>query len=1261
MDTTPAINSRDFWDAKFQQQWEDSNGPRYTRCYAAAFLAFLPEWVRAAVADGGSICDWGCAQGDAVDLLQDRFPAAAVTGVDFSPAAIRRAGERFPTRAFRCEDWTKPARDAKPAVFDLVFSSHTLEHFSNTREILWKVLAAHARRFIALLLPYDEDPRKRDPEHFDSFTRESFELVHGDWICVRFEVIPPEDGGGMYAARQCLVVYANRAAAALPVGLAIASVAGAGEFRKSLDALAADKALLEERRATAEAKRTYQMECDKQILASSQRLNDALQTVKDGLAREKAARETAAAENTALQKSFAVLSAKLPSAAAEKAAAEAKAADLAEKFADLTAKYEALQARFDAAQADRETRLLAAAEAKAAATAEAAVLAEKRTALQTQLDSATAERTALQTSLGESQSKASALQTQLNSATAERAALQTSLSESQSKASALQSALDSATTENATLHSSLDTVTAERTNLQTMLDATQTDLAALQSNLGDCQTENATLHSSLDSAAAERTALQESISTLEAQLAEARAEAETCRGADHDALVAKIAGIQAELDAEKAWTLQHTAEATALRVSLDGARAEIARQKAALQTASAATAKAAESLAVASARGEAAAKEAAALKASLLAAQQTAQEVQQTLAATQKALQSEKDAAAAKAREFAAQKMRFEGEKAEWESIKRCRAYRVAQFYWDIRNPLAAKLHNAFHSPSKPKAAAPAARPAPQSAPAPDAKTTSPAVSLPTPKAAPAAPPRKLKIASVLDTFSDSCFGNEADLVRIRPDNWRDILAAEKPDMLLVESAWNGNDGAWQYLIGTYGGSTRDKLRELIAECRKLHIPTAFWNKEDPPHFDKFIEAAALFDHVFTTDENCLPAYRERCGHDRVSALPFAASPVIHNPFVTAPRDRDVCFAGTYYANRFEDRRKQMDVLLECAREFKFDIYDRMYGNKAPGYENYLFPERFREFIRGRLDYSDMLKAYRGYKVFLNTNSVVDSGTMFSRRVFELLACGTPVVTTPSVGIRRFFGPLVGEITDVEKGRAQVRRLLTDAEHYRRIQAAGIREVLGKHTYAIRLETMAEALGFSWRRPVCRMAVFAVPGRDGADGIAAMLSRQTLRPAAVVLSRKNASLRAKLAAAGFDVHLCDSPDAPELAAAGINAAAWMDASCHYGPGYLLDASLAMLYDAGALSGMAADWQRRSGRLVLAGRPNASYTRAGGLLAATVAASAPQWAAAAPAMRAAFDAGLRGTVDLQGFVRPPFEFSTSATRELSSKDLSTLCL
>ena len=123
------------------------------------------------------------------------------------------------------------------------------------------------------------------------------------------------------------------------------------------------------------------------------------------------------------------------------------------------------------------------------------------------------------------------------------------------------------------------------------------------------------------------------------------------------------------------------------------------------------------------------------------------------------------------------------------------------------------------------------------------------------------------------------------------------------PDLLFVESAWRGNDDRWRDVLGSRHTALMQPLVDLVGWCRERGIPTVFWNKEDPPHFGRFVDTAALFDHVFTVDGDCVPRYCEILGHERVDVLPFGAQPQIHNPIaVPGGRMHDVAFAGTYFS-----------------------------------------------------------------------------------------------------------------------------------------------------------------------------------------------------------------------------------------------------------------------------------------------------------------------------------------------------------------------
>ena len=73
---------------------------------------------------------------------------------------------------------------------------------------------------------------------------------------------------------------------------------------------------------------------------------------------------------------------------------------------------------------------------------------------------------------------------------------------------------------------------------------------------------------------------------------------------------------------------------------------------------------------------------------------------------------------------------------------------------------------------------------------------------------------------------------------------------------------------------------------------------------------------------------------------------------------------------------------------------------------------------------------------------------------MFSRRVFELLACGTPVVSTPSRGIEELLGAeAVWMVRNAGEAKEAIETLRSDDKEWTRRSLAGIRQVFGGHTY----------------------------------------------------------------------------------------------------------------------------------------------------------------------------------------------------------------
>ncbi|HDL5996061.1 TPA: glycosyltransferase, partial [Mannheimia haemolytica] len=85
--------------------------------------------------------------------------------------------------------------------------------------------------------------------------------------------------------------------------------------------------------------------------------------------------------------------------------------------------------------------------------------------------------------------------------------------------------------------------------------------------------------------------------------------------------------------------------------------------------------------------------------------------------------------------------------------------------------------------------------------------------------------------------------------------------------------------------------------------------------------------------------------------------------------------------------------------------------------------------------------------------------------TMMSRRVYELLACGTPVISTPSLAIDEQFKGIVQVAKDAKEANKIAKRLLENEWEWLRISHLGYREVMLKHTYEHRAVQIANTLG----------------------------------------------------------------------------------------------------------------------------------------------------------------------------------------------------
>ena len=319
-------------------------------------------------------------------------------------------------------------------------------------------------------------------------------------------------------------------------------------------------------------------------------------------------------------------------------------------------------------------------------------------------------------------------------------------------------------------------------------------------------------------------------------------------------------------------------------------------------------------------------------------------------------------------------------------------------------------------------------------------------------------------VMGIFDEFTHTCFQYQYNLIEPRPDNWKGLLDKYPPKFLFIESTWKGNYGSWQYRVAKYTHPPGNELQELVVECKKRNIPTIFWNKEDPVHFDNFKHIAPFFDVVFTSALEAIPKYKE-LSSAKVEVLQFAAEEHLHNPMKSTERKNAVCFAGSYYANRFQDRREDQLMLLRAAKAYGLEIFDRNYNPDKSIRSDFEFPEEFDNSVIGSLPYAELVKRYKDYKVFLNVNSIIDSKTMFSRRIFELLACGTPVISTQALGVEETFGKdIVWNVKNESEAIKAFETLFTNPKERRRRSLQGIRTVFNHHMYSHRVNQIHKKL-----------------------------------------------------------------------------------------------------------------------------------------------------------------------------------------------------
>ena len=199
-----AINSPSYWDHRFHADWEARGGPDQTAFFARQALLAMPAFLRQEIqAEALGLFDFGCAQGDALPVLQAQFPASRLVGGDVAAAGLTAARARHPGYRF---DLLQPDGPLPGAA--VYFCSNTLEHFADWPQKLAAMTGA-ATRHVLLLVPFNE--KELIDEHVVRFRYSSLPTRCGgmalSWFC-SFDTSRLADS--RWPGRQLLALYSRR-------------------------------------------------------------------------------------------------------------------------------------------------------------------------------------------------------------------------------------------------------------------------------------------------------------------------------------------------------------------------------------------------------------------------------------------------------------------------------------------------------------------------------------------------------------------------------------------------------------------------------------------------------------------------------------------------------------------------------------------------------------------------------------------------------------------------------------------------------------------------------------------------------------------------------------------------------------------------------------------------------------------------------------------------------------------------------------------
>lgn len=197
------VNSVEYWNRRFETDWNEFGGDNQTIFFANTLCNMLPQWfVDELRQNKYTVCDLGCADGDALPIWNDIFKGCSIYGEDFAESAIKNARKKYPEFMYLVSDIMQPQGNRQ---YDVIISSNTVEHFNNTKDVL-KNICARSNKYTLIMIPYREDADLTE-EHEVKFHTNKIPQCVGDDMLIYAKSC--QCNSSYYPGEQILLIYSK--------------------------------------------------------------------------------------------------------------------------------------------------------------------------------------------------------------------------------------------------------------------------------------------------------------------------------------------------------------------------------------------------------------------------------------------------------------------------------------------------------------------------------------------------------------------------------------------------------------------------------------------------------------------------------------------------------------------------------------------------------------------------------------------------------------------------------------------------------------------------------------------------------------------------------------------------------------------------------------------------------------------------------------------------------------------------------------------